>query len=81
MSKIKILAGDLEAGTYDLPNDLFGRELIIRKQFSTQKLTWSKNWIALNCIQKKVLKGWPVHLAGAWLDLLFLDHSEQSAEC
>jgi hypothetical protein len=42
VSKIKIIAGDLELGTYDAPNDLFGREIIIRKQFSMGKIDLAK---------------------------------------
>lgn len=38
MSKIKVIAGDLATGTYDVPHDLLGREIVMRKQFSFDKL-------------------------------------------
>lgn len=42
MSKIKVIAGDLDAGTYDVPHDLLGKEVIMRKQFSFTKLDLAK---------------------------------------
>ena len=38
MGKLKIIAGDFEKGTYDLPTDLFGKEIVIRKQMSLAKI-------------------------------------------
>lgn len=38
MSKIKVLAGDIPTGTYEIPHDLLGKEIVMRKQFSFNKI-------------------------------------------
>lgn len=56
MSKLNIIAGDLDKGAYEIPHDLLGREIIMRKQFSLDKIDLAKKLDRVEMHTKESIK-------------------------